>query len=100
MRFAVVVVFIAWAGAAVEDFGLEFVVLYGFVEVIEFFLKRFVHRSAVFAFGSNAEVGGHGVAGYFEIGRFGKFDHVVMKGVGFGCGGQGGCENEGGKDGA
>ena len=35
--FAVVVVFIAWAGAAVEDFGLEFVVLYGFVEVIEFF---------------------------------------------------------------
>ena len=93
-----VVVFIARAGAAVEDFGLEFVVLYGFVEVVEFFLKRFVHRSAVFAFGSNAEVGGHGVAGYFEIGGLGKFDHVVMKGVGFGCGGQGGCEHEGGKN--
>ncbi len=33
--FAVVVVFIARAGAAVEDFGLEFVVLYDFVEVVE-----------------------------------------------------------------
>ena len=100
IEFAVVVVFMARAGTASEKFGLEFVVLYGFVEVVEFFLKRFVHRSAVFAFGIDAEVGGHGVAGYFEMGRFGKFDDVVLKGVGFGCGGQGGCEHEGGKDGA
>ena len=65
---------------------------------LNFFLKRFVHRSAVFAFGIDAEVGGHGVAGYFEIGGLGKLDHVVVKGVGFGRDGQGGCEHEGGKN--
>ena len=91
-------VFMARTGAVAEELGLEFVVLYGFVEVVEFFLKCFIHRSTVFAFGIDAEVGGHGIAGYFEIGGLGKFDHVVVKGFGFGCGGQGGCEHEGGKN--
>ena len=98
--FAVVVVFMARAGTAAEELGLEFVVLYGFVEVVEFFLKRFIHRSTVFAFGIDTEVGGHGIAGYFEIGGLGKLDHVVVKGVGFGCDGQGGCKHKSGKDGA